>query len=307
MNKTKKQIKARIGESLGYYQGFPMGTYMEVLDAQQHEKVNSASTSSLLLTEFWQPANLGRIEKPLSKYLGNLDLETALKFFEFGTPPMEGKRKLGRSSMTDLMILENDYQIADEAKFTEYVWGPSQTLNGWYTDPEGADRLLRRRVAKVWLEMIQSAGCTDIASVKELFSRCGDIGYQFFHRTASACHTTNWKDCKSAVLLYQLFYKAGDEKHIAKMNEFKSQLKDWAKALGLKNMKFLIVCVPVVNDDEIEERFGKMRGQECARLFEEMKLEEIYKFDFGGIEVEDVALPVDEEYRKRYLEIKEEK
>lgn len=58
-------------------------------------------------------------------------------------------------------------------------------------------------------------------------------------------------------------------------------------------MKFLILSVPITNADEVERRYGHLVKQENARIFEEMKLETIYRFDFDSIEVEDVALGED--------------
>ena len=44
---------------------------------------------------------------------------------------------------------------------------------------------------------------------------------------------------------WQLFYKAGDDAHIQKMEAFKGRLREWARLLRLKNMKFLILSVPI--------------------------------------------------------------
>ena len=52
-------------------------------------------------------------------------------------------------------------------------------------------------------------------------------------------------------------------------------------------MKFLIVCVPVTNAASVAERYGNLVGQDAAILFEKMKLETVYDFDFDGISVED--------------------
>ena len=55
-------------------------------------------------------------------------------------------------------------------------------------------------------------------------------------------------------------------------------------------MKFLIVAVPITNLAEVDAQSGSMRGE----LFELMRDETIYKFDFNGITVEtvvDVKMP----------------
>ena len=72
------------------------------------------------------------------------------------------------------------------------------------------------------------------------------------------------------------------------MEAFKEQLREWARLLRLRNMKFLILSVPIANADEVERRYGHLVKQENARIFEDMKLETVYRFDFDSIEVEDV-------------------
>ncbi|MGN0832988.1 MAG: hypothetical protein ACI4RD_05010 [Kiritimatiellia bacterium] len=57
------------------------------------------------------------------------------------------------------------------------------------------------------------------------------------------------------MLVYQLFYRKGVAEHLAKMEAHKAQLREWAKKLGLKNMKFLILSVPVTNADEVEKKY----------------------------------------------------
>ena len=199
-----KKMKDKLNETMEYYKGSPKGTYCEVLDEMKKTQVNGWYTSSLPLAEFWQPANLPRINSVLAQHLPELDIEHARKRFEFPTNP------------------------------------------------------------------------------------CMGIGYQFLHRTASACYKTNESDGQKPVLLYQLFYKAGDDAHIQKMEAFKEQLREWARLLRLRKMKFLILSVPITNADEVERRYGHLVKRENARIFEDMKLETIYRFDFDSIEVEDV-------------------
>jgi hypothetical protein len=274
-----------------YFFGMPSGKYIEVLDAFTGTRVNSCETSSLPLVEFWQPENLPQLETFLGKYLVDLDLETGLKVFECPTVPKRKGRVLGPASMTDLMIIDNNWQIAIEAKYTEYVWGPCQTLGEWLVEKlSGAGIFLRRTIAKAWIDMIGSATCTELDSPNryskncDFYTTCGTVGYQFLHRTASACLGTNGPEGSKPVLVYQLFYKQGDDAHIAKMEAFKDQLCDWAELLKLKNMTFLIMSVPVTNASDV---IAKYDGRK-ADLFEEMKMRTIYTFDFDGLEIEKV-------------------
>jgi hypothetical protein len=111
-----------------------------------------------------------------------------------------------------------------------------------------------------------------------------DISYQFLHRTASACNKAGLKGGTIPVLLYQLFYDANDAEHIQKMEEFKNDLRRWAAALKLRNMKFLIMTTPVVNMNEVKARFEGMHGE----IFDTMRDESIYRFDFDATTVEAV-------------------
>ena len=73
-------------------------------------------------------------------------------------------------------------------------------------------------------------------------------------------------------------------------------LDRWAALLKLRNMKFIILSVPVTNLAEVDERYGSLRGE----LFELMREETIYKFDFDGIAVEtviDAKMPDEREDR----------
>ena len=99
---------------------------IEVLDAFTGTRVNSCETSSLPLVEFWQPENLPQLETLLGKYLVDLDLETGLKVFECPTVPKRKGRVLGPASMTDLMIIDNNWQIATGR--AQYAKLPGQTL-----------------------------------------------------------------------------------------------------------------------------------------------------------------------------------
>ena len=72
---------------------------------------------------------------------------------------MDGKC-IGRASMTDLMLMDGDWQIALEAKYTEYSRMPNETVEEWLRK-DGVDFFIRRRVGKTWLRYIQEAKCSD--------------------------------------------------------------------------------------------------------------------------------------------------
>lgn len=281
------QMKNRLNSKLEYYYGFGMGRYGEVLDELRiHGNVNSCRTSSIPLAEFWQPDNLGRISEKLRQYLKNFDAERSLKFFEFPTDPeFEGKR-IGHPSMTDLMLMDGEWQIAIEAKYTEYSRMPTETVSEWLHKNDDDGFFLRRRVGRTWLGYIRAAKCTRIRSEQAIYSEIGAVCYQFLHRTASACYQTNGTDGRKPVLIYQLFYNAADPVSREDRIVFERELRKWARLLKLHNMKFLIMAVPIINAAEVEARYAGRR----ETIFTEMKLSTIYKFDFDGIRIEDVDL-----------------
>lgn len=67
---------------------------------------------------------------------------------------------------------------------------------------------------------------------------------------------------------------------------FERELRKWAGMLHLRNMKFLIMSVPVINAAAVASRYTGMKEQ----IFKEMEFNTIYKFDFDGIKIEDVKL-----------------
>ena len=228
---------------------------------------------------------LGRIGRLLSEHLPDFNPVCALKFFEFPTDALSDGERIGRPSMTDIMILEAGVQIAVEGKMTEYVRFADKTVREWLNEGVGAaDILLRHRILKAWLCYIHNADCTGLEGFADFKSNCMDISYQFLHRTASACNKAGLKGGTIPVLLYQLFYDANDAEHIQKMEEFKPELRRWAAALKLQNMKFLVISAPVVNMDEVKAHFDGMHGE----IFDTMRDESIYRFDFDATTVEAV-------------------
>ena len=277
-------MKNNLNSKMEYYYGFGLGRYGEVLnELRVHGRVNSHRTSSIPLTEFWQPDNLKRIQAKLRPFLSRLDCERALKYFEFPTEPVENGKCLGRASMTDLMLMDGDYQIAIEAKYTEYSRMPNETVNEWLRK-DGVDFFIRRHVGRCWLRYIIDAKCTDFRSTLRLYDTCGDVCYQFLHRTASVCFKTNGAEGHKPVLIYQLFFDANDPVSREDRVAFEMELKKWAKMLQLKNMKFLIMSVPIINAAEVKENHSGLKDE----IFEEMKMHTIYKLDFDGIKIEEV-------------------
>ena len=291
----KKERKMQVDEEMGYFFGFPKGTYSEVLRELGRTKVNSCKTSSIPLADFWRPENLGKIQELFAPHLPGFDPASALKFFEFPTEAVHDGKPIGSPSMTDIMVIAPGIQMAVEGKFTEYVKGREQTVGEWleakmaeevggHWTPASRKAYLRY-VLRAWFGYIRETGCTDLADDGAFFRNCMDVSYQFLHRTASACNKADVANGTMPVLVYQLFFDAKRAEHIEKMEGFKADLRRWAKTLKLRNMKFLIVSVPVVNVYEVEKRFRHAH----SGFFTAMPEKEIYAFDFDCVSVDIVV------------------
>ena len=286
----KNESKTQIDEEMGYFFGFPKGTYSEVLRELSRTNVNSCKTSSIPLVDFWRPENLERIKTIFAPHLPGFDPASALKYFEFPTEAVLNGRRIGEPSMTDIMVIAPGIQMAVEGKFTEYVEYKDQTIREWFAvklaavdetwTPASRERYLRK-ILKAWIGYIHEAGCTGLADDDAFFRDCMDVSYQFLHRAASACCQADVANGARPVLVYQLFFDADNTDHIEKMEQFKADLRQWATALKLRNMKFLIVSVPVLNVEDIERRSGDVSG-----FFTALRDTEIYDFDFNGGAVE---------------------
>ena len=267
--------------------------YVAAVNALTQTKVNTYRTSSIPMADFWRPENLPAIGRVLGRRLPSFDIAAAEKVFECPTSPVCDGKIVGDPSMTDLMLRDGCHQIAIEGKYTEYVWGPCETLNEWLhkkTDGCGGGQH-RRRIAQAWLEMIERAGCTGLHSCGELFAECGEVGYQFLHRTASACNGAGVGGDRTPVLVYQLFYDRDKHSQIAARDVFKASLRRWARLLKLTNMRFLVLEVPVTNGGHVEARTGELDarlGRRRSGVFRLLPDERLYAFDFDGIAIDDV-------------------
>ena len=146
----KNKMKEMMDEEQGYFFGFPKGRYTEVRAELARTKVNSSCTSSIPLAEFWQPANLAAIKSLLEKAIPEFCPESNLKYFEFPTEAMWNGKRIGNPSMTDIMILDSDLQVAIEGKMTgKFVEGclanPEFRTGKWQDEGEA-----RSTIARIW-------------------------------------------------------------------------------------------------------------------------------------------------------------
>lgn len=213
-----------------------------ILDQFSGTKINSFRTSSIPLVQFWKNTNVRLIE-----LLNKLDVhsDNTTLCFEYPTKPELGK---GKSSMTDLMILSQDFKIAIEAKFTEYKEMKPDTINSW---EEKGNRENRLKVLEYWTSLIKpfSKG-PDYNSIQ-------NINYQFYHRTASAC-----KCIEKAVVVYQIFY---DKETVDYLENYKNQLSDYVRVVNPnENLDFYIWEIEVVqriNENKEIDPFIEMKSQ----------------------------------------------
>lgn len=205
--------------------------YETLLDQFSGTKINSNSTSSIPLMQFWQ-----KTEERLLMLFEEIGLTSnnPILCFEYPTKTQEGK---GKSSMTDLMIINSNEKIAIEAKFTEYykIKSNSGLIKNWKNKGNTENRI---KVLGYWTSLIEKFSNGDLTNIDE-------IDYQFYHRTASAC-----KDAKSAVVIYQLFYnnKTKDD-----LDLYKNKLKEYVKIINPnESLLFYIWEVKVLEKIEIQ-------------------------------------------------------
>lgn len=222
-----------------YYYGSPKtsNSYDNALSIlAAHDSVNSVRTSSLPLAQFWSPRDL---EKRLSNvvFLQNAGIEEGELYFEFPTPVRRG---IGKASMTDLLIRTKSYQIAVEAKYTEYVKSNYEKIGKWNKNNEKN----KWDVVDGWLEyMGQKRGAIDIEKIKS-------VPYQLLHRVASAYAG---KGNKRAVVVYQLFYDSTTE---SKIENFVDELKSGLEILSPRDLHFLVVKTKAVPPDDLKKKSG---------------------------------------------------
>ncbi len=211
-----------------------------ILDQFSGTKINSFRTSSIPLVQFWKETNSKLIE-----LLGQLNLlaENATLCFEYPTKPQIG---VGKSSMTDLMILSQDFKIAIEAKFTEYKKIKPDAIKKWKTKGDKENRL---KVLEYWTSLIKpfSNGFDD--------NSLNNLSYQFYHRTASACKIEG-----KAFVVYQVFF---DNDTYDFLEDYKKKLAEYVTLINPnENLKFYIWEIEVVQrifDDKKIDPFIEMK------------------------------------------------
>ncbi|NCC99697.1 MAG: hypothetical protein EOL95_08385 [Bacteroidia bacterium] len=229
-----------------------------IIDQFSGTKINSFRTSSIPLVQFWKDTN-----NSLNDLFNKLDLQCdkPTLCFEYPTKPKQGT---GKSSMTDLMILGNDFKVAIEAKFTEYVKIKPDLIDDWKL---AGDKENRIKVLNYWTSLIKPfSNGYDNDSLNQ-------ISYQFYHRTASACNTNG-----QAIVVYQVFY---DSDTLGFLENYKSKLMDYIKILNPNNkLSFYIWEIEVnqlIMDNKNIDPFVEMKSRNVYE-FAKTRLEKIKNF-----------------------------
>jgi hypothetical protein len=221
--------------------------YFVILDQLSGTKYNSYKTSSIPLAQYWK-----QYKKALKKLSNGImhDFVTPKLCFEF---PTESGSGIGKSSMTDLMIIDGLVNVAIEAKYTEYLSRESELLKKWI---KSGNEKNRANVLNSWLEMIGKFESEIV--IDDLM----EVDYQFIHRTASACKMSD-----KPYVVYQVFYDRVNEN---KKDEYIKKLKTYESKLNnSKNIDFY--CWEVEVNLIIEEN-------KQVNPFILMKEVDVYKF-----------------------------
>lgn len=250
-----------------YYYGTPHGDEKLVLDILSQSEVKSFKTSSIPLTEFWLSRNAKLSKKLLDKIDPIIDFDSAVKCFEYPVYATKNGKKIGRPSMTDLMILTDKYSIAIEGKFTEDLY---ETICKWLPKSGKSEK---PNVLQSWYEYIESYCDYKSGDMEKIENT---VVYQFLHRTASACYCATESNTVP-VVLYQLFYDMKDSKSKQHQEEEAKQIKEFASLLQFDpdKIKLLIELTPITNFGEVKQYYDGVK----ADLFTVMKRKEIYKFE----------------------------
>jgi len=253
---------------------FTIGTpgvddYDILLDEMSGMRINSEETSTVPLAQFWK--NTQNVIWFLESKI-EIAVPDPLLCFEYPVKPQVGKN---RCSMTDLMILSQKNKIAIEAKYKEYVdaWASTvETVAKWTEKNAVNKRDNKRNVANAWWKMIRPFSKSKINEVPQ------DIGYQFLHRTASACYGCDTQ--RKAIVIYQVFYKP-ETKYHEKLAELEDKLRRWLSLIDPNEyLRFYIWKIEAVpsTDTKFEKRNSKT--EPCP--FNELKKKSIYTFNGYG-------------------------
>ena len=251
-----------------------------------HESVKSKKTSSLPLVQFWKPnPSNGGLSELAENFLEEcglpLNLRSSELCFEFPVPVNGGR---GKASMTDLMILADNYAIAIEAKWTECK-RKYETIKEW---KESGDIDNHKKVLKGWIayidEYLKYRGSNRRMKVAEALD---DVPYQLLHRVASACYAAKEENKTNAVVAYHLFFDTGKRGTESYMMNYANNLWTWFSAMFEPSderdipIAFHVISTEVElpsKDSPIGKRFGSIKRRDYNDIFVLMQEKDVYSF-----------------------------
>lgn len=242
MKNNSKQI------TIGY--GNPdVSSYKVILDYLSLTKVNSLKTSSIPLAQYWMDyeKRIIGLENSL-----NLSLDNPHIYFENATKSHDNSK----SSMSDIMIISDNVNIAIEGKYTELIKYSYETIGHWKDKSKNIEN--SKKVIAHWKEKIKPYSNSFLDEIDV-------IPYQFFHRLACSCD----KSPSTAVLLYQIFY---DNQTESKLKDSLDLLEAAKKIIDPKNNLIIkiqtIKCKLLPQKNPNKDYFMNMKGNDIYN-FEE--------------------------------------
>ncbi len=250
-----------------FYFGEPLDTYDSVLNNLTHTKVNNCETSSIPLADFWHPRNEKAIKQFIDLFGLGLDFDYLKKCFEYPVFAEKDSKQIGKPSRTDLMMINDKYNIAVEGKYTEDFY---KTIEEWKKEKKIFS--VRDSVLSSWYEYIKPYSDFDFKDISDIEH---NVDYQFLHRTASACYKCN-ETKKQPILVYQLFYDQNDNESECHQREIAEALRIFSRQYLKFNGKllFYIVLTPLVNVDDVRKKYKKIDSD----IFLKIKKTNIYQF-----------------------------
>lgn len=223
--------------------------FSEIIDQYSLSGINSTQTSTIPLLQYWK--NTDKCINYLFEKLG-LTSDKIKICYEYPTRSY----KSNKCSMTDIMIIGNNFRIAIEGKYTE-VKHKYETIEEWNDLTEN-----RKRVIEHWIKII-GPFLSELTSNEKILEKLNTFPYQLLHRIASACYDKP----RFAFVIYQIFY---DAETLNPMKEFIKYLDNSLKILPL-NKKMMNIFILMTKINSIKK---VKKGDELQRL----KTEDIYAF-----------------------------
>lgn len=250
-----------------YYGTKTDNSFDSLLTLLSGSKPHSEKTSTLPLAQYWNP-NAPSFDKNMQFFANHfkcLHIDKATKTFEYPTPVIKGA--IGKSSMTDLMIEDDTWKIAVEAKYTEVKTG-YESIAKWRK--KGKDTNNRDKVLEGWFQDLGIKNFTAFNS--ESYQ---NIPYQFLHRAASACHQAINKKC---AVVYMIFQDDETKKHADKFVEKIKKAYDTLQRIqDCKKFEFEIIRV----DTKISSSSIIPPKNELGMLYSQMGSGKVvYNFSF---------------------------